>query len=398
VRALARDIVRCAELESVLDGRASPCREVARWQGMDRSARWYVPEPWAGRLGTARILFASSNPSAGEREEPYDPRRHMSRRDSDEDLIDAADGAFTDRRFPGIARGCHSRARDGRVTERPVMFWQWALRTAKELLGRDPVPGDDYALTEVVHCGSRGEEGVRAALGTCSARYLHRVMTASPARVVIVVGARARGAFEGQLRRHLNGQALPLGSRGWAWHGDLLGRTRYVLTLPHPNARAPSHGLAATLGPDLASEVRAFLRTGQPGRLPAAAPRDPLPGAVLPPGSRQPPATTVIRTAGRASPASQAPPGRSAGPYPVTTRRRDRTGDPRSMPGRNYVVTAVATPWEPGAIRIIHVTGRDPAWQAGQHVDLVNQVTGQKLGRYEVTAAHHGTASIWDLR
>ena len=29
IRTLARDITRCAELEAVLDGRASPCREVA---------------------------------------------------------------------------------------------------------------------------------------------------------------------------------------------------------------------------------------------------------------------------------------------------------------------------------------------------------------------------------
>jgi hypothetical protein len=73
IRALARDITRCAELEAVLDGRASPCREVAGWQGLTRAARWYVPEPWAGHVGAAAILFVSSNPSAGPRGEQFNP-------------------------------------------------------------------------------------------------------------------------------------------------------------------------------------------------------------------------------------------------------------------------------------------------------------------------------------
>src|SRR5690348_4835109 len=52
VRALARDIQRCEELERVLDGTASGCRTVVNYQGGDRLGRWYVPEPWAGHLGS----------------------------------------------------------------------------------------------------------------------------------------------------------------------------------------------------------------------------------------------------------------------------------------------------------------------------------------------------------
>lgn len=68
------------------------------------------------------------------------------------------------------------------------------------------------------------------------------------------------------------------------------------------------------------------------------------------------------------------------------------------MPGLNYVVAAVRTPWEPGAIRIIHVTGTDPRWHPGQLVDLINAATGLRLGQYEVRAAHTGRAPIWDLQ
>jgi hypothetical protein len=174
IRDLARDIARCGELEAVLGGRYSPCRDVAGWQGLSLPARWYVPEPWAGHLGTARILFVSSNPSAGQRGERFDPGRHMSRRDSDEDLFAAADGAFDDPSFPGITGGRYRRDRSGRRAGPAVAFWRWTQAIARELLGREPAPGEDYALTEVVHCGSQGEAGVAAALGTCTSRYLRR--------------------------------------------------------------------------------------------------------------------------------------------------------------------------------------------------------------------------------
>jgi len=66
-RRLAVDIFRCEVLEAVLRGETSPCREVVVWQGGTREGRWYVPEPWAGHIGSARLLFVSSNPSSGDR-------------------------------------------------------------------------------------------------------------------------------------------------------------------------------------------------------------------------------------------------------------------------------------------------------------------------------------------
>jgi hypothetical protein len=83
--------------------------------------------------------------------------------------------------------------------------------------------------------------------------------------------------------------------------------------------------------------------------------------------------------------------------FAITTRKRDRNGDPSLMPGLNYVVAAVRTPWETGAVRVIHVTGADPHWSIGQPVDLVNASTGLRLGKYEVVAGYSGSAPIWDL-
>src|SRR5258708_2861642 len=143
MRALARDIQRCEELEAVLDGKASDCRTVVSYQGLRRRGRWYVPEPWAGHIGSAPILFVSSNPGAGPKIERFDALRHMSRQDSDEDLFAAADGAFDDPRFPGIAHAIYNRDRSGNPPSRPVPFWRWCASIARELLGREPVPGAD---------------------------------------------------------------------------------------------------------------------------------------------------------------------------------------------------------------------------------------------------------------
>jgi hypothetical protein len=52
------------------------------------------------------------------------------------------------------------------------------------------VPGQDYALTEVVHCGSGVERGVDEALETCSSRYLKRVISLSPAKLLVLVGTK----------------------------------------------------------------------------------------------------------------------------------------------------------------------------------------------------------------
>jgi hypothetical protein len=162
---------------------------------------------------------------------------------------------------------------------------------ARELLGREPAPGDDYALTEVVHCGSQGETGVAATLGTCTSRYLRRVLAVSPARVVVVVGATARGSFEDQLRAQFTGNVQQLPRSAWIWRrGQLLGLTRYVLARPHPNARVPAHDVAGNLGPQLTAEVRAFLRSSTPPAPMASTPVTP------PPGQAGPPACTCAST------------------------------------------------------------------------------------------------------
>lgn len=215
----------------------------------------------------------------------------------------------------------------------------------------------------------------------------------SPASVVVVVGATARRAFEDQLRAEFTGSARRFPPSAWVWnHGELLGHTRYVIALPHPNARVPSHSVVGNIGPELAAKIRAFLRSSKHDA-DHAGPRSA--GIYGPTQSTRAAAPAMAGGRERAAMSGSTPAPRL---FPITTRKRDRNGDPRIMNGLNYVVISERTPWPPGAVRVIHVTGKDPGWRVGQLIDLVNESTGLKLERYEVVAGHSGRAPIWDLQ
>jgi uracil-DNA glycosylase len=56
------------------------------------------------------------------------------------------------------------------------------------LLGRNAIPGIDFALAEVVHCKSGNRIGVPEAVHECARRYLTQVLNMSAATVVVFVG------------------------------------------------------------------------------------------------------------------------------------------------------------------------------------------------------------------
>ena len=51
---------------------------------------------------------------------------------------------------------------------KPIRYWLWARARARELLLREALPGVDYAMTEVLDCGTQHEVGVTDALATCT--------------------------------------------------------------------------------------------------------------------------------------------------------------------------------------------------------------------------------------
>lgn len=249
---LAVDILRCPVVEDCLQpgGAELGCHRVATWYSTQHSAH-YVPEPWSGHLARAPILFISSNPGGGKQGEGVNVDGTTDLW-TDQSLLGAFDSAFDPAQVPGIVQATHLVDIKGNRS-RAIRYLSWLWYTSKDLLERDPVPGIDYAATEVVHCGSAGEAGVAEAFATCTARYFKRSLEASPAIVIICTGAWAARAFVEQF-----GVSLLDGAWG---PGDLAGIDRLLLQVPHPNRRGSRWSLAVNVGDQRLRQARDMLHS-----------------------------------------------------------------------------------------------------------------------------------------
>lgn len=248
-RDLALEIARCPIINAALAGapEGHACSRVVRWNTATTGPR-YTPEPWDGHLDRARILFISSNPSADLEGTPVASGR-ISAESSEDEIFSSFDDAFDEGRAPGIRGGTRLVGPDG-SDRGSVRYWVWARARAKEMLCRTPVPGDDYALTEAVHCGTQHEIGVAEAMVTCAPRYLTRMIEISAAKMVIFVGAKAKDAAKAHL-------GLELGS-GSIGPVDILGKQRIALHVLHPNAFGKKT-IAAQAGTEALGRIRTFL-------------------------------------------------------------------------------------------------------------------------------------------
>lgn len=235
---LALSVARCPQVPLARANPDHDCHTIVTLQPED-PATWQVPEPWAGNLTGGQIIFISSNPSINEAEE-Y-PRGDW----PDEKIAD-----FVTHRFSHgwVSPDDRVLLRDGTYHPDRVQYWLRIRQRAEELLGRPADPAVDYAMTEVVHCKSRRERGVARAATLCASLHLKRIIAASPAALVVVVGSKARD----ELRPLWDlpedfGSRETLGVHEWANLIPLaLGRSggRVIAYLPHPTGMEPLRDFA----------------------------------------------------------------------------------------------------------------------------------------------------------
>ena len=251
-KALASEIVRCPIVDQCLDsgGEALPCHRVVSWQGQAAGGLRYVPEPWSGHLDRARILFVSSNPGADVEAAPISDASYTSAWETEE-IVSCCDDAFESWRKPGIVDGIYLSDKFGNRGAKPIRYWLWARARARELLQRPPLPGTDYAMTEVVHCGTQHENGVASAFATCTDRYFERTLRASAATVVVCVGGWAKAGF----KRSFN---IDIPEHIWG-PGDVAGRQRLILAVPHPGAFGTPKRFEPYVGTDGLNRLRTAL-------------------------------------------------------------------------------------------------------------------------------------------
>lgn len=208
-----QSIYRCTELSKARQNDDHACHKIASVQFYSICENYQVPEPWRGDIETAPLLFVSSNPSI----DPTDDSPWET--DSDEKIEKCYRQGFDVKQFPRIAH-----PKNGSFTR--VAFWSSIKYRASELFGADKdllTPGQHFAITEIVHCKSRAEIGVKEASATCREKHLANVLAKSGALVICALGEHARKALKG-----LADMEMELTTAAGA---------PILIHLPHPNAR-----------------------------------------------------------------------------------------------------------------------------------------------------------------
>lgn len=203
---LANKITNCAQVHEAIRSESHPCREVVSEQSLQIHALRQRPEPWFGNLHQAKVLFVSSNPSIntegaefGEIFPTYNWTPEESASFFVNRITDAHDspvtfGHATEPNF--LTRSHDGEYRNGlKNPKRPQSTWNMIHNRAKEILGREANPRINYALTEVVHCKSRGEAGVKKAAQFCSQQWMPEILESSPAKIIVILGSQARDSF-----------------------------------------------------------------------------------------------------------------------------------------------------------------------------------------------------------
>ena len=236
-------ICRCEEISRAETNHEHPCHEIVntqdpQWDGFQ------LPEPWSGDLKNAKLLFIASNPSINS-EESY-PNRVW----PDEVILD-----FFSNRFNPESNWTNNRKvllTDGEnYAKRSVAFWNSVNLQSERAFGRKVLMGVDCAMTEVVHCKSKDEDGVEKCLSHCSNKWMDEILSFSEARVLILLGNQASSWFESTV--------APLEEFGVQGTFRLGGKERLVIHIPHPASWAKVKRLDKILSEDELARTQKIL-------------------------------------------------------------------------------------------------------------------------------------------
>jgi len=216
---LLNDIAFCENVRKVLvENLSSPCEKIIKSQNCDYS-NFQLPEPWSGDIENCCLLFISSNPAIS-KEEDY-PNSNWSK----ETIEDFFNNRFSEK--TEWTKNLKTRLKGGGYTKEMGKFWPAVRSNAKKLFDSEKIVfGEDYAITEIVHCKSINEKkGVAKALDTCAGKYLERKINLTKAPVIVVLGAIAGKYIK---KKYSIGEKV--------LKVDLAEINKTLVFIPHPNA------------------------------------------------------------------------------------------------------------------------------------------------------------------
>lgn len=182
---LITQIARCCEVEKAKTDDDHPCRKIVEYQSKELGITdFQLPEPWNGNIDTAEILFISSNPSIN-KDEHYPTDNWCNN-----DITDFFTARFENMHKSKYSRYWHS-----------IFKWAgWILlnKQSDEKLSETELASirSKIAVTEVVHCKSKSEYGVKECARYCTHKWLDKVLTAFNGNIIVVVGRAARGCLK----------------------------------------------------------------------------------------------------------------------------------------------------------------------------------------------------------
>ncbi len=223
VKNLLLEITKCKELEN----RVSVCKEITNLQR--KSNNWQIPEPWSGFLDSAPVLFICLNPSIDENQ--LYPLKDSTKW-PDKRIVDYFTNLFAmDGRW--VKDGIRPKqVQNDTYSKKWVRNWA-ALRSWYGIItGKKKTDiriGEDYVITDIVHCKSLKGKGVNdAIIKKCSKLYLKRILSLAAANLIIVLGEKAREVFTETFTRGKNGlyKLIPF---------EINGVDKFVIFMHHTN-------------------------------------------------------------------------------------------------------------------------------------------------------------------
>jgi len=188
------DIAECKNFLALtaLSNPKHPCDKIVEFQRTQKTKfkiKFQIPEPWNGDIVNAPILIVSSNPSYSHEELYPDLSWPKSI------IADFFINRFTNR-GPNLSWVYNNRILNRNGTRgKSVRYWSSITKRVNELIGRNSIPGIDYCITELVHCKSIKEIGVRNALPECSKQFFNGKNGISGSSLIVAIGRHARDYF-----------------------------------------------------------------------------------------------------------------------------------------------------------------------------------------------------------
>ena len=207
VEELALAIATCKEIKVACQEKKHPCNKIVLKQNNQASNTRQSPEPWAGSLEKAPLLFISSNPSiseGGSDAENFPIVDYFLGLPShlewpQEKIADFHTNRFDQsREQPFVTSSSKYLCKDNEYRG-PVTYWKEVFKIAKFILGKEIDISTDLCLTEVVHCKTKEEFGVKESRNKCAENYLSKILQLSNAKLVICYGSHAREVFTSEI-------------------------------------------------------------------------------------------------------------------------------------------------------------------------------------------------------